>query len=283
MSRELRRWAPLLAVGALLAAAALAAALATPRLHEVPPLVLESPAIPAGAATTSVSASPPGDAIRPRQPIVINIPDWFDTTVSLVIGALVLALLGGALWYVLRDSLYVRTRRITTDEGSPGGLLVADRQVAEAIEAVEEGLGRLADEDGDPRAAVIACWVRLEQLAAAAGTPREPGDTPAELVGRLLAGHPVSRPLLDRLAALYRAARYARHDVGRDMREQARSALRQLRDELAQHAGHHGAGVPAGAEPAVRAPRVRPAAPDAAAGPRVPPGDAHRRTPGGPR
>ncbi len=58
------------------------------------------------------------------------------------------------------------------------------------LAAVDAGLADL--DDGDPRAAVIACWVRLEEAAAAAGTPREPGDTPGELVLRLLAGHQVS-------------------------------------------------------------------------------------------
>ena len=42
---------------------------------------------------------------------------------------------------------------------------------AEVVAAVDAGLLDLDDADPDPRRAVIACWVRLEQAAAAAGTP----------------------------------------------------------------------------------------------------------------
>ena len=82
------------------------------------------------------------------------------------------------------------------------------------------------------RRAVIACWVRLEAAAAAAGTERSPGDTSTELVSRLLARHSVSEAVLSALAEVYREARFARHEVDQATREQARTALRLLRDEL---------------------------------------------------
>src|SRR5204863_9458777 len=92
------------------------------------------------------------------------------------------------------------------------------------IAAVEAGLSDLDDADADPRRAVIACWVRLEQAAAAAGTPRNVGDTPTELVTRLLTGHAVSAAVLYWLAEVYRLARYATHTVDATMRDQARGA-----------------------------------------------------------
>ena len=73
---------------------------------------------------------------------------------------------------------------------------------------------------------------RLEQAAAAAGTPRQPGDAPADLVVRLLAAHQVSAAVLYPLADVYRLARYATHTVDSTMRDQARAALGQLRAEL---------------------------------------------------
>jgi hypothetical protein len=42
----------------------------------------------------------------------------------------------------------------------------------------------------------------------------------------------VSASVLDALAEVYREARFARHPVDEATREQARTALRQLRDEL---------------------------------------------------
>ena len=116
--------------------------------------------------------------------------------------------------------------------------------------------------DADPRRAVIACWVRLEQAAAAAGTPRQPGDTSTELVGRLLREHQVSADVLEAFAAVYREARFAPHEVDLGMRDQARAALRRLRDEL-DGASTTGAAVARAAGRGGRMMRVRP--PDAAA------------------
>ena len=85
---------------------------------------------------------------------------------------------------------------------------------------------------------MIACWDRLEQAAAAPGTPRHAGDTPTDLVGRLLAEQNVDARVLAALAEVYREARYATHMVDDRMRAQARSALERLRADL-------GAGAPA--------------------------------------
>jgi hypothetical protein len=103
----------------------------------------------------------------------------------------------------------------------------------EVVAAVDAGLAGLSDADRDPRRAIIACWLRLEEAAAAAGTPREPGDTSTDLVVRLLASHRVSRQVLDGFAAVYRWARYGTGPVDEDMRSSAVTALRQLRAELA--------------------------------------------------
>lgn len=101
----------------------------------------------------------------------------------------------------------------------------------EVLAAVDQGLIELADE-GDPRGAVISCWVRLEKAAEAAGVPRKPGDTSTDLVLRLLADRAVTGAVLNDFAALYREARYSPHRVDASMRDDARAALRLLRDEL---------------------------------------------------
>ena len=99
--------------------------------------------------------------------------------------------------------------------------------------ALDESLAGLDEADADPRRVVIACWVRLEEAAEAAGIAPAPGETTTELVGRLLAGSQVSAGVLDAFAAVYREARFATHTVDTTMRDQARAALTQLRDELA--------------------------------------------------
>jgi hypothetical protein len=74
--------------------------------------------------------------------------------------------------------------------------------------------------------------VRLEQAAAAAGTARLPGDSPTDLVGRLLREQHVDAQVLAALLDVYRQARYTRHTVDDQMRAQARSALQRLRADL---------------------------------------------------
>ena len=65
----------------------------------------------------------------------------------------------------------------------PGATAPRRSRRGEVVAALDAGLVELDDADADPRRAVIACWVRLEQAAAAAGTPRAAGDTSTDLVG----------------------------------------------------------------------------------------------------
>jgi hypothetical protein len=150
--------------------------------------------------------------------------------VSALCAAGVLVVVATLLWLLFRDRLAARRSPLTLETAAPP-TIAESQQLVRA--AVDEGLADLDDADADPRRAVIACWVRLERAAAAAGTPREVGDTSTDLVARLLATHLVSGEVLSTFAEVYREARFATHAVDAAMREQARSALVQLRDELA--------------------------------------------------
>ncbi|MFF0309776.1 DUF4129 domain-containing protein [Streptosporangium sp. NPDC004379] len=145
-----------------------------------------------------------------------------------------LVVLGAAFAAVLLVSFLRALNRL--EYGSPKAAQDREEPPAatggEIRAALRAGLADL-DAGGDPRRAVIACWLRLEHAAAGAGTPRMAADTPAELVARLLAGHRVGGPALDRLAAAYRRARYAPHEVTVSLRAEARAALAEVDAELA--------------------------------------------------
>ncbi len=149
--------------------------------------------------------------------------------VTVVTGALflvVLTVLGAILWRSIRDQVTVR-------RAGPDAALAAARREREVRAAVQAGLEDLAADGTDPRAVVIACWLRLEKAAWSAGVDRGTADTAGDLVAKLLAEQRVSGAVLDRFATVYRQARYAPHEVGTELRDEARQALRQLDAELA--------------------------------------------------
>jgi hypothetical protein len=228
----LRRWWPLAAVLVLLFVTSLAATRSQPQLDQInqpgatdtPP----APLLPTAAPTvTRAGAQPP----TPAQ----GLPDWVGTVAVALLVLVGLVVLGIVVTALFRDQARRRARRAGKLKKRGNEL---PRTADELVAALDAGLEELSDADRDPRRAVIACWVRLEQAAAAAGTARHPGDTPTDLVGRLLAEQQVDSRVLAALLDVYRQARYATHTVDDEMRRQARDALQRLRADL-------GAGVAA--------------------------------------
>ncbi len=219
----MRRWWPLLGVAALLAAAAIAASTATFGLSNI-----DLPESNEGTAAPGTPVPPPPTRESAPQATGLEVPPWVLWTFL----GIVTAVLAVLVFYFLRklagSGTRFRRRRLPRRDSQPQRSIAA-----EVVAAVEAGLLELDETDTDPRRAVIACWVRLEHAAAAAGTAREPGDTSTDLVLRLLGAHRLSEQVLTTFADLYRQARYAaRHQVDESMRDQARSALTRLRGEL---------------------------------------------------
>jgi hypothetical protein len=228
-----RRWLPLLAVAALLTAAFVASALADPQFEiRVAPAAEESVGQPGGASAPAPepSASEGEPELGFGKPPLI--PGWIEAVAWTICVLVLIAIVLFLGWYVLRDTIQARGRPLTVDRAPP----TPASQVAEVAAALSAGLDELA-RGHDPRSVVIACWVRLEQAAGEAGTPRRAADAPADYVLRLLAGHRISRSVLDRLAGVYRQARYSSGPVDDSMRREAVAALEHLRAELGAGAG----------------------------------------------
>src|SRR5262245_28298935 len=204
-------------------------AFANPRIDVLPP----PPPAPAPSASvdlndSSLEAIEASRSALARRSVGIDLPPAVDWILGGVLALAVLSVFGGLIWMLVKER--VAQRQIEMEEAEePPTEQETERTVRAAVDA---GLAALDDADTDARRAVIACWVRLEAAAAAAGTERSAGDTSTELVSRLPARHDVSEPVLEALAEVYREARFARHAVDESTREQARTALRLLRDEL---------------------------------------------------
>src|SRR5213079_2022265 len=100
-------------------------------------------------------------------------------------------------------------------------------------EAVESGRSALRTVD-DARAAIIACYLAMEQSLAERGTARSLADTPDELLARARASGIILGTAAGRLTALFYEARFSSHPLGPAQRDAAERALDELAAALAQ-------------------------------------------------
>ncbi|MGC4804354.1 DUF4129 domain-containing protein [Micromonospora sp. DT233] len=230
----LRRWWPIGAVSALLAAAALAAGHSTLGASRIPPAGENIPYVPEYPSVQP----PPSIPVEPRdagEPTQAHIPEWLGTVAVVLLGLAIAVALGYLAWTLIRGVARRTTRALPAGRARRS----AQGTAREVVAALDAGLVELDDADVDPRTAVIACWVRLEEAAEAVGVARRTGDTPTDLVTRLLRGDPAagvpaiaSADVLAEFAHVYREARYATRPVDERTRDQARAALGRLRGEL---------------------------------------------------
>lgn len=226
---SLRRWWPLAAVVLLLALATIAAAHSSPQIGRLDAPSTSAEPAPEFERREAKPVRQPGDFVDADP---TEVPGWLRSAAVVIGGVFLAVLLGVMVWTLARE--------ITRRKGRgrmPARQVGRAASAEEVVAALDAGLVDLSDADLDPRRAVIACWLRLEQAAAAAGTPRQATDTPTDLVTRLLGEHNVSADVLATFADVYREARYATHTVDERMRQQARAALQRLRAELTAEVG----------------------------------------------
>ena len=135
-----------------------------------------------------------------------------------VLGGIALALLL-AVVVVLAIRVIRRRRRAAPPESAreaPDRALLTDRRAAHQARMLRKG---------SPREAIIATWLDLERLVAAAGVPRRPSETSSELVVRVLDDREVPAAALTDLAALFREARFSTHEPTEALRERAAGDL----------------------------------------------------------
>jgi hypothetical protein len=136
---------------------------------------------------------------------------------------LILASIAISVWWArrLRPPLAARDDALIVEESE------------DLREAVESGRSALRTVD-DARAAIIACYLAMEQSLAERGTARGVADTPDELLARARARGVVRGAAATQLTALFYEARFSSHPLGPAQRDAAEQALDELAAALAQ-------------------------------------------------
>jgi len=212
-------------VGGALAVAASSVALITrvPRARTRPTCLACAKRTP--VAKSPAASRPPGTAGSFHFP--------YDVFYGLAAAAVVATIVAVSVW-LLRQS----RQRLPTAPLAPAEEYT--EVLAEALAGGRKALLRL----DDARAAIIACYVAMEDSLARAGTTRSSAETPDELLAKAAGTLLVSAGAARRLTALFYEARFSSHRLDDDRRAAAESAL----DELALELGGAEA-VGAGAEP----------------------------------
>jgi len=195
---------PLLLAGALLLIALIGGGLvagfgSSPRAPETVPPTPPGQAVPETTTETSDASSP-----------------------AYLVGLAIAVIVAVAVITRLRtsdreDDLIVGER--TDDEGAP---------IVAALTASLDDLEAIAD----PRAAVVAAYVRMQAVLGSAGLPRRPSETEAELLARILEQLGAGAGPARRLTDLFERARYSTRPVDETMRAAAIAAVVELRAHL---------------------------------------------------
>jgi hypothetical protein len=141
-------------------------------------------------------------------------------------------------------TLLLRRRRARPDEpalpGAGASLRAGPAAVADARPLIDRALATAEHELADPthrepRDAVVACWLRLEEGAAAAGVRRLPAQTPTEFTTALLSAlvpGEAERAALEELRRLYAQARFGSTPLDDAAPQRAAVALAAVRAGL---------------------------------------------------
>ena len=176
------------------------------RLPELPDAVTAQP--PAADGTAAEDAPPEGA----------------ERVIDLLLLFYVAVILAGLL--IILRALLARERRERAPEEEPDDELVA------LLDASGEQVRYRALTEGDPRNAVVACWVALEDAVDRSGLVTDPSETAAELTTRVLGRWQVDPSAIVDLSEAYREARFSRHPVTEAQRRSAVDALRRIHEDL---------------------------------------------------
>jgi hypothetical protein len=182
----------------------------------------------------TVAPPVPGFSAKPSvKPTLKRAPSQAGANFRVPLTAILYALLIVALVAALVLAVWW-SRRFQPSLGARHGDFIAE-DPEDLREAVESGRSALRTVD-DARAAIIACYVAMENSLAERGAARAVADTPDELLARATQSGLVRGTAAGRLTALFYEARFSSHPLDRGQRDAAEQALDELATALAEAA-----------------------------------------------
>jgi hypothetical protein len=211
------------------------------------------------AGSGTVSATPPSlsptsvPTARAQTTGPFSDPSQLPALPTAIVAAIQLLVTGLCLWvlYLIFRYAWRRAPRMSSRTLPRNSLRALPALPDELVETAAARLALLST--GEPRNAIVACWVDLEESASAAGLPRHPSETAAEYTIRVLHTWDIAPAALGGLAELYREARYSRHPLTERHRAEAIARLTAVHEDLQRVADEEAARAAlAEAEAAVR-------------------------------
>jgi len=182
-------------------------------------------AVASGSDTSADTASPV--PIRRATGPGVDVLAYLLTAFTLALALLGLLLLSDLVRLPARR--HWRRQLVSSEAEITDDLAVGDEALDDAVaRALVE-----VSEQPDAREAVVRAWLLLGEAAAVAGTPRRPSESAREYARRLGDKHRLPSDSVERLAALYREARFSDHEMLPEQRAVAHRELLALQTALA--------------------------------------------------
>jgi hypothetical protein len=178
----------------------------------------------------SAEPAPSGRDETPTAPPEREQPDDADPAevgpIMEVIGwVIVVGMVGAAVFAARHLHWWVPTRRLWTRWLPAWSMPDPLPDVPDTVLRVDVEAALAVLSDGSPRNAIVACWMQLEDDAAAMGFERLDAETSSEYVARVVTSASVDPGPITELAALFQEARFSEHDLGDEDRARAGEVL----------------------------------------------------------
>ena len=175
-----------------------------------------------GQSGRSVPTAPPGRLRLPKTTLPAN----SNFPINQVLFGIVAALLVAAIVAVSLRALRQRRLQLAPELEPPA------EEYGDTLQEAILGGQRALRELDDARAAIIACYVAMEESLARAGTARSVAETPDELLAKAAGQLLISAGAASRLTSLFYEARFSSHPLDNSQKEAAERALAELASEL---------------------------------------------------